>query len=227
MEYQQLLRVLRENSDGNFDEFNRKIISSSVRTIGCTVPFVRKLAKQTTLKESLSYPYHEYYEVDLLKGLVVSSAKMSFADKRPYLTEFAEKIENWAVCDCSTLKVPKNERDEYFAYFCDMCASDKTFVARYGIVNLLANYLDTEHVEKIFSSFCQVVTFGDYYVDMAVAWLVATAMTKCREQTVRYMEGGAKLTLNKFAYNKALQKMRDSFRVSPEDKAWTKTLRIL
>ncbi len=69
--------------------------------------------------------------------------------------------------------------------------------------------------------------WNDYYVDMAVAWLIATAMVKCRNQTLKYMEGEARSVLSKFAYNTALQKMRDSRRVCDEDKQWTYSLKIL
>ena len=226
MEYKQLVQILVENSDKKFDEFNNKIINSGVRTIGCTVPFVRQIAKKTTLAEALSYPSHEYFEVDLLKGIVVSSAKLHSEEKKQLLSDFADSIENWAVCDCSTVKVVKNEMNDYFEYFCALCLSSKPFAARYGIVNLLANYLTDEYVDKIFAKFKEITTFGNYYVDMAVAWLVATAIVKCRMQTVAYMEGEGKSVLNKFTYNKALQKMRDSFRVSAEDKAWSKTMKL-
>ena len=226
MEYKQLLQVLMDNSDHSFDEFNNKIINSGVKTLGCTVPFVRKLAKKTTLLEAVQYPVHEYYEIDLLKGIVVSCAKLPFEDKKTYLTNFADTIENWAVCDCSTVKVPKSEMNVYFQYFCNLCLSNKPFVARYGIVNLLANFLTDEYIEIIFAKFNEITTFGNYYVDMSVAWLLATAVVKCRNQTVSYMEGNGKIVLNKFTYNKALQKMRDSFRVSPEDKEWTKTMKL-
>lgn len=218
--------LLRENSNGKFDEFNNKIINSGVKTIGCTVPFMRNVAKQTTLAEVLTYPDHEYYEVDLLKGIVVSSAKLPFDDKKKYLSRFVDQIENWAVCDSSTVKVAKKEADVYFDYFCDLCVSNKPFVTRYGIVNLMSNFLDDEHIDEIFAEFACVVTFGNYYVDMATAWLVATAMAKCRDKTVEYMEGMGRKVLNKFTYNKALQKMRDSFRVTPTDKEWTKKLKM-
>ena len=61
MEYQQLVKLLYNNSDKKFDEFNNKIVNSGVQSIGCTVPFVRKIAKSTTLTEALSYPDHQYF----------------------------------------------------------------------------------------------------------------------------------------------------------------------
>lgn len=221
MNYETLISTLQENSDIKFDEFNSKIINSGVQTIGCKVPFVRKLAKNFCLEEVESFPVHHYFEVDLLRGIVVATCKLPFGEKSQHLLQFAQDIESWAVCDCSTVKVPKAERADYFDFFCSLLTSDQPFVCRYGVVNLLSNYLDDEHIDNIFAAFQKIKNWGHYYVDMGVAWLVATAMAKCRNKTVAYMEGQGRTVLNRFTYNKALQKMRESYRVSAEDKQWT------
>ena len=226
MNYEKLLETLRENSNRTYDEFNNTVINSEVPTIGCTVPFVRKLAKSFNLEELESLPVHAFYEVDLLRGIVVSNCKLPFEEKSAHLLNFAHDIENWAVCDCSTVKVPQAERDKYFEFFVSLLPNERPFVCRYGVVNLLSNYLDGEHIEAVFASLNSITQWGHYYVDMAVAWLVATAMAKCRNLTVAYMEGDGRQVLNKFAYNKALQKMRESYRVSPEDKQWTYAMKI-
>lgn len=226
-DYEELLKVLNDNGDKRYDEFNRKITKTSVRSVGCKTPFIRKLAKKfKNAEEVLSIPTNEWYEVDLLKGIVVSNAELPFREKSGLLVKFAETIENWAVCDCSAVNVPKTERDDYFAFFVNLTKSDKTFVCRYGIVNLLCNYLDSEYIDAVFGSLNGISLFNDYYVDMAAAWLIATAMTKLREETVAYMEHDGRRVLNAFTYNKALQKMRDSYMVSAEDKEWTRRMKI-
>ena len=226
MTYQQVIRIFTENSNKKFDEFNNKIIKSGVATLGCTIPFVRSVAKNCTLSDVESFPVHACYEVDLLRGIVVANCNSAFAEKSKHLAEFAQTIENWAVCDSSTVKVPRSEREQYFAFFCDMLTSDKPFVCRYGVVNLMNNFLDDLHIDKVFAQLSKIATWGHYYVDMGVAWLVATAMAKCRDATVAFMEGSGRQVLDKFAYNKSLQKMRDSFRVSEADKRWTFTVKI-
>lgn len=225
-DYDQLVEYLKSNSDAKFDDFNSKIVNSNIATIGCTVPFVRKLAKTCSLDFALSLPVNQYVEVDLLRGIVLSTAKLPFDVKSKLLYGFAQTIENWAVCDCSTVKPNTAEKELYFKFFCELVNSKQQFVCRYGIVNLLANYLDDEHIGRVFATFNKVSLWGEYYVDMAVAWLVATAMVKCRNKTVEYMQGAARNVLNKFTYNRALQKMRDSYRVSAEDKQWTYALKI-
>ena len=226
MTYEELIQTLCVNSDKQFDEFNNKIINSGVATIGCKVPFVRKLAKNFTLEEVENFPVHQYFEVDLLRGIVVSTSKLPFAEKSKHMLYFAHNIENWAVCDCSTVKVPKTERKLYFDFFRSLLTSQQPFVCRYGVVNLMSSYLDEEHIDTVFSALASITQWGHYYVDMGVAWLVATAMAKCRDKTVAYMQGEGRQVLNKFTYNKALQKMRESFRVSPEDKQWTYSMKI-
>lgn len=225
-DYNQLVEYLKSNSNAKFDDFNSKIVNSNIATIGCTVPFIRKLAKSVSLEFAMSLPVNQYVEVDLIRGIVLSNAKLSFDVKSKLLNEFAHTIENWAVCDCSTIKPKPSELEEYFNFFCKLASSNQQFVCRYGLVNLLANYLDDEHIERVFAAFDNITIWGEYYVDMAVAWLVATALIKCRNQTVEYMEGAARSTLNKFAYNRALQKMRDSYRVRADDKLWTYSLKI-
>lgn len=227
MNFEQLVDLFRANSNCRYGEFNSRIVNSGVETIGCTVPFVRDVAKKCNLTadEALALPTRTYYEIDLLKGMIVSSTKMPFERKREYLTKFADTIENWAVCDVNTVKVPPEERRMYLEFFRQMCASEKTFVCRYGIVNLIANFIDAEYVGKVFDSLLLVQSWGQYYVDMAVAWLVATAMAKCRNETVEFLRGDARTILNVFSYNKALQKIRDSLRISKEDKQLTKTLK--
>ena len=226
MNYETLIETLMANSNKSYDDFNNTVINSQVPTIGCTIPFVRKLAKSFTVEEVEELPVHAFYEVDLLRGIVVSNAKLPFEQKSVHLLQFAQLIENWAVCDCSTVKVPKGECERYFEFFISLLPSEQPFVSRYGVVNLLSNYLDGEHIASVFGALVTVTQWGRYYVDMAVAWLVATAMAKCRNETVAFMEGDGRQVLNKFAYNKALQKMRESYRVSPEDKQWTYTMKM-
>lgn len=226
MNYTELIRTLRQNGSKSYNEFNNKIVNSGVPMFGCSVPFVRKLAASCTLEEAESFPVHAYYEVDLLRGIVVSDCKLTFEDKSVHLLDFAQTIENWAVCDCSAVKVPRSERERYFVFFCDMLDSARPFVCRYGTVNLMNNFLDGEYVKKIFEQLSKIAQWGQYYVDMGVAWLVATAMAKCRDETVFFMENDGRRVLDKFAYNRALQKMRDSFRVSAEDKEWSRSMTI-
>lgn len=226
MDYQQILSLFAQNASEKHNEYSN-VINSKVKSLGCTTPTIRQIAKKLNLvvEEALQLPVNCCYELDFLRGIVVSGAKLKFEDKRKFLLEFASTIENWAVCDCNTVKVPRSERQQYFKFFSSLCADERPFVCRYGLVNLINNYLDGEYVNKTFDVLKNVSQWGNYYVDMACAWLVATAMSKQRNATVAFLTSDAPNVMNVFSYNKALQKIRDSHRVSDEDKLWTKTLK--
>lgn len=223
--YDELLRMLRSAASREYDAFNSKLTQSGVLSLGCTTPFLRSVARRykDCFMDFLALPVHDYYEIDMLKGMSLVLADLPFADKSPLLREFADTIENWAVCDSNTIRPSAGERESYFDFFCSLARDNHPFVCRYGLVNLLSRYIDESHIDAIFALLSDVA-FGEYYVDMAVAWLVAEAMAKCRDKTVVFMENDGKNILDAFTYNKSLQKMRDSYRVSAQDKQWSKTL---
>lgn len=225
MEYNELVQILEQRSDKAYQAFNNPIVNSSVPSLGVRTPELRKLSKQLTLAQADALPLHKYLEMDMLKGMVIVAAKKPFCEKAKLLIDFAHTIENWAVCDSNTIRVPKSEQRQYFDFFFDILSSDKPFVCRYGIVNLMSSYLSEQYIDEVLAGLTQITLWGEYYVDMAAAWLLATAMAKLPEKTREYLLGEGRTTVGVFAYNKALQKMRDSFRVSPEDKQWTYTLK--
>ncbi len=225
MELNYYIDILKNIAEEDYRKFNEKITNSCVPSMGVRLPAIRAIAKQYAYDfvDLVSFTPHVYYELDMLQGIVVSSAKLPFEEKSVYLAKFADTLENWAVCDSSKVNVPKAEREKYFKFFAEMCKAQKTFTIRYGITNLMDNFLDEQHIDAVLQLLMQV-NYGEYYVDMAVAWLLATAFAKCRESTKAFLTGqGKKLPV--FVYNKALQKMRESFRILPEDKQWTYTVK--
>ena len=221
MQYLQLLELFRQNGDESKIPSKRKIINTELKMFGCNIPFVRNASQLVTLDEAERYPVHDYFEVDLLRSVKVADIRLPSL----LLAQFADTIENWAVCDVP-VRLGK-DKERYFAFFCDMLSSDQPFVCRYGVVNLLGKFLDEQHIGDVFARLGDITQWGHYYVDMGAAWLVATAMAHCRNQTVAFMEGDGRKILPGSAYNKALQKMRDSFRIQPDDKQWTHTIKMV
>ncbi len=61
-----------------------------------------------------------------------------------------------------------------------------------------------------------------YYVKMAVAWAISMAYVKQPEVTMQYLKNN---TLDDFTYNKALQKITESYRVDPETKQMIRSMK--
>lgn len=219
MQYLQLLELLQGNADDSLKGFNEKLYNSAVPVIGCRIPFLRRTAKSISTEQAEQYPLHRFVEVDMIKGLVLTSKPLSF-EKRGLLWDFAHSLENWAVCDTCKARFPAGEKGKYLAFFGDMAAQREQFVCRYGLVNLMS-FL-RYNVAEVLKETEKVTAYGSYYADMGMAWLLATAMAYNSAEVKKFIYR-SRDALPDFVVRKALQKMRESFRVSEEDKRWTLT----
>lgn len=81
-------------------------------------------------------------------------------------------------------------------------------------VLLLNYYIEEEYINDIFDMINKYNS-NDYYVQMSVAWLISICYVKYKEKTLKYLENKE---LDNFTYNKALQKIIESKRVTKEEK---------
>ena len=63
----------------------------------------------------------------------------------------------------------------------------------------------------------------EYYINMMTAWYFATALAKQYEKILPYLE---EKRLDDWTHNKAIQKSVESFRITAEQKAYLKTLKV-
>jgi hypothetical protein len=63
----------------------------------------------------------------------------------------------------------------------------------------------------------------EYYVNMMIAWYFATALAKQYDSILPFIEGKK---LDDWTHNKAIQKAVESYRITPEQKEYLKTLKI-
>ncbi len=193
----------------------QKIISVSTKDVRDIAKFVSKNDYSNFLEQAkLKNKDDEFYEETLVQGLVIAnSSDLNFMKNN--FAWWILKIDNWATCDTvvSTIK-NKIVSKETFDYFYDLCFSDKEFVARFGIVNMLAHFVSEEYIDKILEM-CLLVKNESFYVQMALAWLLSVTFVKFKDKTYDLLK---KRALPKFVQNKAISKCRDSFRVSKEDK---------
>jgi len=83
------------------------------------------------------------------------------------------------------------------------------FEIRFGVVMLMSYFLTEEYIGKVLLQM-EKVRKGDYYVDMAVAWCLATARAKFDEKTQEFVRNAC---LTPSVIKKYEQKVRDSLRV--------------
>lgn len=225
---EEILSLLKDNQDISYKEFNSKLVFSAYPMLGVRVPVLRKIAKQISLDNSKTAEFldskHNYFEEYFLHGLLLGAIKEDFNEKIKRLELFLPYIDNWQICDCtvSGLKIFKNsllglEKIKEWANSPDI------FTRRFAVVLLLTYFLGNNYTNIALDIVKQVKT-GDYYVDMAIAWLYSVALVKDFDITFKVIQSK---TLTPFIQNKSIQKAVESFRITNENKNLLKKYKII
>ena len=82
------------------------------------------------------------------------------------------------------------------------------------IVAMMSHFVDEGHIDEILG-ICDGLHHDGYYAKMGVAWTIQVCYVKFPEQTRRLLENNH---MDDFTHNKAIQKIRESYRVSREEK---------
>lgn len=220
MNNEEIRKKLIELSDAKYKEFSAGLCPGvNIEMLGVRIPKIRKLAKEIVKdnpEEYLKNPQEEYFEELMLQALVIANLKIDLEKKKEYIINFVPKINSWAICDsfCVDLKDADKKPEFFWKIISKYFKSNKEYELRFAIVMLLDHYVKEEYIDKIFKVVDNIKN-EEYYVEMGIAWLVAEMYIKFPKQTMEYLKN---CKLNKFTYNKALQKARESYRVSKEEK---------
>lgn len=218
---------LFELQDTKYAEFQSKLTPGIQREkfIGVRVPLLRKLAKEISkeaqAKEFLKEIPHKYYDEDMLHVLLLSEIKDYEACIKA-VEEFLPYVNNWAVCDILSPKVFKKHKKPLLEKIIQWTKSDQTYTIRFGIEMLMSHYLD-EDFKAEYLEIPAAVRSDSYYVQMMQAWFFATALTKQWDSTLPYIQNQH---LDDWTHNKAIQKARESYCFTSEQKEYLNTLKI-
>ena len=223
MKIQERLMSLQDESYANFQS---KLIPTVAREkiIGVRVPQVRKLAKELLregdYKEFLDQLPHTYYDEDMLHGLLLSELKdYTLCIRR--IEQFLPYVDNWAVCDCMSPKVFRKNKDFLLDKIREWTASEDTYTCRFGVGMLMTHFLE-EDFEPEYLEMVACIQSEEYYVNMMRAWFYATALARQWEATIAVLATGR---LDIWTHNKTIQKARESFRITAEQKEQLKTMK--
>ncbi len=212
------------------DEEYKKFHSALMPTIepesviGIRVPVLRKYAKELYKKGGyeafLQALPHKYYEENNLHAFLIEQEK-DYGRLIEKLNAFLPYVDNWATCDMLSPKVFKLHKSELLNEIEAWLNSEESYTIRYGIKCLMQYYLD-EDFDVSFAQRVAELKSDEYYVNMMRAWYFATALCKQYDTCIKFLEN--KL-LDKRTHNKTISKACESYRISPETKAYLKTLR--
>ena len=213
--------------DLKYRDFHAKLMPTVEKesVIGVRVPVLRtyakKFGKTEEAKQFLKILPHQYYEENNLHGLLIEQIK-DYELCIEELERFLPHIDNWATCDMIALRTVKNHLDLFIQEVCRWIASDHPYIVRFGIGMLMRYYLDEQFKPEYPKKVAEVKS-DEYYVNMMRAWYFATALAKQYDQIIPYLE---EKRLDTWTHNKTIQKAIESYRITPEQKIYLRTLRV-
>lgn len=212
--------------DENYREFNSRLIPNIDKNtiIGIRMPILRKLAneiiKNGNAKDFIKILPHKYYEENVIHGLIIEKIKNEnelFFE----LERFLLYIDNWAVCDFIAPTIFKKSKTELYKHIENWLNSDHTYTIRFAIGMLNRYFLDKDFKLSHANRVAQLKS-DEYYVNMMRAWYFATALAKQYDSVIHIFENKI---LDKWTHNKAIQKAKESFRVTKEHKEYLNNLK--
>ena len=214
---------LQALADEKLANFSSGLNPNCKSMLGVRLPELRKIAKEIAkadYKGFLEEGPETYFEYETLKAYVLGYAKDDIETILSYADCFIPKIKDWSVNDsfCQNFTIARKYPERVFDWLMGYAKKEEEFSQRVAAVLLMSHFLVPEYIEKVLAVM-DILQYDGYYTKMGVAWCVATAYAKFPKETAAYL-GNNKL--QDWTYNKAIQKMCESYRVSDEDKAYWK-----
>ena len=214
--------------DEKYREFQRSLIPGLPREniIGIRIPVMRKLAKEFVKEPEaavfLKQLPHTYYDENILHALLIAEIK-DYDACMEAVEAFLPYIDNWAVCDGLSPKAFGKHKAELLEKIRLWILSEHTYTCRFGIGMLMRWFLD-EDFQPGYLELPAAVRSEEYYVNMMTAWFFATALAKQWDAAIPYLEQNR---LDPWTHNKTIQKARESYRITTEQKEYLKRLKVI
>jgi 3-methyladenine DNA glycosylase AlkD len=218
---------LKSLADEKYRKMQVTIIPTVVpeSIIGVRTPELRKMAKELAKRSDvsafLSDLPHRYFEENQLHAFILSEMK-DFDSCIRYVDAFLQYVDNWATCDQMSPKIFKKHKEELLSWVSTWISSKETYTVRFAIGMLMEHFLDDDFAPA-YPKMVSKVRSQEYYVNMMIAWYFATALAKQYDNILPYIE---KKKLSDWTHNKAIQKSVESYRITDEQKAYLKTLKV-
>lgn len=242
MTVEKIRSELFSRADTAYADFQSALIPGIEREklIGVRTPQLRTLAKELLkdakgdekargeLEAFQEILPHKYFDEMQLHAFIISDIK-DFDECMAAVERFLPYVDNWATCDQLSPKVFGKKKDGRLVYRAELLehigrwlGSDKTYTVRFGMGMLMQHYLGDEF-DPAWMDRIAAIRSDEYYINMMIAWYFATALAK---QPGAAMAVIKEKRLDKWTHNKAIQKAIESRRITDEDKAYLRTLKI-
>jgi len=219
-----LIETLFSAQDPAYRDFQARLIPNIPKEtiIGVRTPELRRIAKEMPETETFLHQLpHRYFEENQVHAFVLERCG-DYEKTIALVEEFLPYVDNWATCDQLNPKVFRKHREALLNRIPEWLHSEHSYTVRFGIGMLMSHYLDMAFSPE-YLSWVASTRREEYYVRMMAAWYFATALAKQYDSTIPYL---TQHRLEPWVHNKTIQKAVESYRISNDQKAYLRTLKI-
>lgn len=211
-------------------KWTQNIYSTQKDCLAIKIPKIREIAKAICKGDTISflnYQTHKFIEDDILTACIISLIK-DYNLQKQLTISFLKNVDSWACTDTLRLNDKKEPFENIYNFSYELLQSKHLFVRRFAFVQLLNYAKNKDCINKIFELIELAHLEQEYYVNMAVAWLLCETTIHFPKQTILFLsdyKNKYKEENNVFVLKKTISKCCDSFRISEENKNTLKILR--
>ena len=223
---QEVRKRIEKEADEKYQKFSSALLPGINNLAGVRLPVLRKIAREIYKSDWKTYLKNtdcRFMEETMLKGMVIGLIKDEPQNILEHVSAFIPEINNWSVCDsfCCGLKFVNRNKEPVWDFLQKYFNSGKEYEIRFAVVILLDYYIEEDYIDKVLEILGNIRT-EDYYAQMAVAWAISVCYVKFEEITSKFLENSK---LDNIIYNKSIQKIIESNRISKETKAKLRLLK--
>ncbi len=218
---------LFELQDEKYRDFQIKLMPTvdPASVIGVRTPELRKLAKEFSKKddidEFLDALPHSRFDENQLHAFILSGMK-DYEKCMAGVCSFLPFIDNWATCDQLSPKVFGKNKTDLLVHIKEWLQSGETYTVRFAVGMLMEHFLGDDF-DAAYPEMVAAIESDEYYVNMMRAWYFATALAKQYDSIITFIEDKK---LDRWTHNKSIQKSVESYRITPEQKEYLKSMKI-
>lgn len=226
MNREELLSRLTERQDLGYRKFQAGLLPmiNPETVIGVRTPELKKIAREMEKMNDSEWIYddlpHQTFEENQIHSFLLSREK-DYDHLLERLQPFLEQIDNWAVCDQLNPSAFKKNHDRLIFDIRRWIGSSYPYTVRFAIVTMMRHFLKDDFQTEYMNLVCEICS-EEACIVTAQAWYIAEGLVWQPEAFLFLLKNGS---LNSVLQNKAIQKARESRRISPELKEELKSYR--
>lgn len=219
--FNKLQEELVNQSEEHIKRYQSRVIPNidSSTIIGVSLPKLRRIAKKIVMKDfdlfkKINRPIT--LENILVEGMAIGYYQTDFQSKWQLVEEYLPLINNWETCDTfvASLKFGDADLKRVFTLIKEYANSQDSCRIRFMLVMMICNFNNRSYHKELLEIIEQIEC-DDYYVKMAVAWLLTEVYLVDQNLVLNYLNCCG---IDDFTYNKTLQKICESLKVDDDTK---------